>query len=58
MSPFRGEEMSIEIFTHIWSLVKKMKKKLAKIKKLKFHTSLNNFGRENKKIRKKRKKKH
>ncbi len=39
-------EMLFETFTLMWSHVKENEKKLANIKKLKFHNSLNNFGRD------------
>ncbi len=41
-----SEEMSFEAFTPIWSHVNENEKKLPKIQNLKFHNSLNNFGRD------------
>ncbi len=41
-----SEEMSFETFTPLWSHVNENEKKLAKIQNLKFHNSLNNFGRD------------
>ena len=41
-----SEEMSFETFIPMWSNVNENEKKLAKIQNLKFHSSLNNFGRD------------
>ena len=40
-----SEEMSFETFTSIWSHVSENEKKMATIQNLKFHNSLNDFGR-------------